>query len=327
MKKPTPSVPQRPHKLSTHGDSRIDPWLWLRDVNDPETLEYLRAENAHTEAVMAPEEELQERLYQEMRSRIKEEDSTVPQKEGDKWLAYSVDSDGSEQYTIVFKNLETGELLDEAIPNSYYSLEWANDSQTTAASSCPGDDPSNDGLVYEDKDELFFIRVTKSASKRFIFVISSGNNMSEWHFMESDDPNGGLTLIQPRRQDFEYDVDHHGDRFLIRNNGDGAKDFKVSETLISTPGLENWKDLVPHVLGRPIRGIGVSQDYFVLYYRANGLPQVQITDFSTGTSHDLTLEEEDYSVRLQGSREAEWVVGLCASTIVYLAKKFPIAET
>ena len=66
MTDPAPSAPQRPKEITTHGDTRIDPWFWLRDVDDPETLEYLRAENAHTGAVMAPEEGLQERLFLEM---------------------------------------------------------------------------------------------------------------------------------------------------------------------------------------------------------------------------------------------------------------------
>lgn len=165
-----PAASKRPHQLISHGDTRIDPWFWLRDVNDPETLEYLRAENAYTDEVMAPEAELKESLFQEMRGRIKEDDSTVPEKEGEyfyyaryeegneypifcrkhlsldapeaillnvnelakdldycrvgtcenspdhKWLAYSVDTDGSEKYTIFFKNLETGELSEENIP-------------------------------------------------------------------------------------------------------------------------------------------------------------------------------------------------------------------
>ena len=131
-------------------------------------------------------------------------------------------------------------------------------------------------MVYEESDPRFFVGVMKSASKRFIFVTSAGNNMSEWRFLEADIPDSELTLVQPRRQDFEYDVDHHGERFLIRNNGDGARDFKVSETPVSAPGSDNWKDFVPHVLGRPIVGFGVSQDYFVLYYRANGLPQLSL---------------------------------------------------
>ena len=372
MTEPTPSAPKRPKEITTHGDTRIDPWFWLRDVEDPATLEYLRAENAHTEEVMAPEEELQERLFLEMRARIKEDDSTVPEKEGEyyyytrfeegkqypihcrkrgspdgpeeilinvnelaegkdytrvgswenspdhKWLAYSVDSDGSEQYTIVIKNLETGELLDEAIPNSYYSLEWANDNRTIFYDVLDenhrpvkifrhhlGEDPSKDELVYEEKDERFFVGVAKSSSQRFIFVASSGNNMSEWYFMDGNDPSSELTLVEPRCPDFEYDIDHHGERFLIRNNGDGARDFKVSETPISAPGFANWSDFVPHVLGRPIGGFGLSQDYFVLYYRTNGLPQVQMRNLASGETHELTLDEEDYAVRLQENREWE----------------------
>ena len=370
MTVPTPTAPQRPKELTTHGDTRVDPWFWLRDVDDPETLEYLRSENAHTEAVMAPEEELQNRLFREMRGRIKEDDSTVPEKEGDyyyytrfeegkqypvhcrkrlsldaleeilldvnelardkdycrvgrwenspdhKWLAYSVDDDGSEIYTIYIKNLETDEPLAETIPNSYYSLAWANDSRTIFYDVLDqnhrpvkifkhrlGDDPSVDELVFEEMDERFFIHVLKSASRRFIFVAAAGNNMSEWHFMEADGSGSGLTLIQPRHQDFEYDVADHGERFLIRNNGDGAKDFKVSETLISAPSRENWRDLVPHILGRPIGGIAVFQDYIVLSYRTKGLPQIQIMDISTGSAHDITFEEEDYSVRVQEGRE------------------------
>ena len=79
MTEPTPSAPKRHQEITTHGATRIDPWFWLRDVEDPATLEFLRAENAHTEEVMAPEEELQERLFLEIRARIKEDESTVPE--------------------------------------------------------------------------------------------------------------------------------------------------------------------------------------------------------------------------------------------------------
>ena len=106
-------------------------------------------------------------------------------------------------------------------------------------------------------------------------------------------------------ENFEYDVADHGERFLIRNNGDGARDFKVSETMISAPASENWQDLVPHVPGCPIGGMGVFQDYLVLSYRANGLPQVRIMDLAAESTHDLTLDEEDYSVRIQEGREWE----------------------
>ena len=73
-----PKAPKREEKLSIHGDTRIDPWFWLREKDDPETIPYIEAENAYTEAEMKSTEKLQEGLYREMRSRIKEEDSSVP---------------------------------------------------------------------------------------------------------------------------------------------------------------------------------------------------------------------------------------------------------
>ncbi|MDA0264923.1 MAG: S9 family peptidase [Chloroflexi bacterium] len=365
-----PSAPQRPRELSNHGDIRNDPWFWLRDIDDPETLEYLNAENAHTEAMLEPESGLREALFEEMRGRIKEDDSTVPQKDGDyfyytryeegnqypvycrkhlsldapeeilidvnelakdldycrvgnlanspdhRWLAYSVDADGSEQYTIHIKNLETGDLLPEAIPGSYYSLEWANDNQTIFYDVLDenhrpvkifrhrlGDDPSVDELVYQELDERFFVGVIKSSSKRFLYVAASGNNMSEWRFMDAGDPGSELTLIEPRREGLEYDVADHGDRFLVRNNADGAKDFKVSETPVTAPASENWQDLIPHVPGRPISGITVTRNHLVLSCRENGLPQIRVVEHASGNAFDVAFDEDDYSAGVIEGRE------------------------
>ena len=370
MKNLIPSAPNKPKTITKHGDTREDPWFWLRDLGDPATMDYLEAENSYTDVVMSSDAHVQERVYQEMRGRIKEDDSTVPEKDGDyyyytsfeegkqypiycrkylsldgvdevlidvneiaqdlgyckigNWknspdhnlLAYSLDSDGSEMYTIRIKDLRTGELLSESIPGTYYSLEWANDNSAIYYDVLDenhrpvkiykhqlGDDHINDQLIYEEKDSRFFVGMVKSASKRFIFITSSGNNMSEWYFMEADVPNSKLTLIEPRSEDFEYDVEHHGDRFFIRNNGDGAKDFKVSETPISSPKFDNWTDFVSHESGRPIAGIFVFEGYFVLYYRAGGLPRVKIMNLITADTHDLQMDEEDYSLRVQGGRE------------------------
>ena len=365
-----PRAPQKRHELSLHGDTRNDPWFWLRDLDDPDTMEYLKAENAFTDAVMKPTEGLQESLFAEMRGRIKEDDSSVPEKEGSyfyytrfeeggqypvycrkqlsldadeeilldvdqlakdqdylqvgvfenspdhQWLAYSVDTDGSEQFTIHVMNLQTRELLPETIPNSYYSLEWANDSRTFFYDILDenhrpvkifrhrmGDDPTTDELVYQEDDPRFFVGITKSATRRFIYVVAGGNNMSEWHFLDADHPEGQLTLIEARHEDFEYDVVDHGERFLVHNNGDGAKDFKVSETLISTPARDNWRDFLGHQPGRPITRILAFQDHLAIAYREGGLPQVRVIGLPSNQSHAIVFEQEDYSVRVQPGRE------------------------
>lgn len=94
MTEPVPPVaPTRPHSFTAHGETISDPWAWLKDphypeVTDPDVLGYLQAENAYFEAVMAPRRPLVDRLYEEMKGRIKEDESSVPQKDGD-WLYWT----------------------------------------------------------------------------------------------------------------------------------------------------------------------------------------------------------------------------------------------
>jgi len=88
-----PIAPTRPHSFTTHGITVEDPWAWLKDPNypevtDPEVLGYLAAENEYFEAAMKPHQPLVDRLYEEMKARLKEDESTVPQKDGE-WLYWT----------------------------------------------------------------------------------------------------------------------------------------------------------------------------------------------------------------------------------------------
>ena len=366
-----PIAPQRPHTITTHGDERADPWFWLREQDDPQTMEYLRAENAFTEAFMQPLEALQEAIYAEIRGRIKEDDNTVPEKEGDfyyyvrfeeggqypiycrrqgsddgletvlldvnrlaegrdytrvgafrnspdhKLAAYGVDFDGSEQYTIRLLDLETGQTLPDAIPGTYYSIEWANDNRTFYYSVLDerhrpvsiyrhllGTDPAQDALVYHEDDARFFVGLGKSNSGRFIYVVAGGNNMSEWRFMDANDPQAELTLVEPRAVDFEYDLADHGDRFLIRHNGDGARDFQLATAPIANPGRANWTEFMAHQPGRPLLDLDAYRDHLVVACRQDGLPQVMIMRLGDNDVHYIAgIEEEDFAMSPRGGRE------------------------
>ncbi len=97
---PPPIAATRPHSFTAHGVTIEDPWAWLRDpgypdVTDKDVLAYLEAENAYFEAVMKPLKPLSEALFQEMRGRIKEDEATVPQKDGN-WLYWSDHETGGE---------------------------------------------------------------------------------------------------------------------------------------------------------------------------------------------------------------------------------------
>jgi oligopeptidase B len=115
-----PAAPRRSHSFTAHGMTIEDPYAWLKDpaypeVADPEVLAYLEAENAYFEAVMRPHRQLVDRLYEEMKARIKEDDSSVPQKDGD-WLYWTAFETGGQYRKWWRKPVGGGEdqlLLDE----------------------------------------------------------------------------------------------------------------------------------------------------------------------------------------------------------------------
>ena len=97
VRPPAPPVaPRQARDVSVHGDPRRDDYFWLRDRDDPRTLAYLKAENAYADAWLAPHAELKDKLYQEMLSRIQQDDDSVPMRKGDWW--YSTQTRRGEQY-------------------------------------------------------------------------------------------------------------------------------------------------------------------------------------------------------------------------------------
>ncbi len=103
---PPPIAARKAHQAEYHGVTLSDDWHWLRDpgypdVTDTEVLDYLKAENAYFEAAMAPHAELIEGLFQEMKGRIKEDDSSPPLKDGD-WLYWTAFKEGT-QYRLWYR--------------------------------------------------------------------------------------------------------------------------------------------------------------------------------------------------------------------------------
>jgi oligopeptidase B len=102
-----------PRVHTVHGESRIDEYFWLRNREDPAVLAHLEAENRYTDRVMRHTEGLQERLYQELRGRIKESDLSVPTRE-DGWLYYTRTEAGA-QYPIFCRRLDRRDAPEEVL--------------------------------------------------------------------------------------------------------------------------------------------------------------------------------------------------------------------
>ncbi|MEA3035958.1 MAG: oligopeptidase [Sphingomonadales bacterium] len=129
---PAPRAEPRPYSYERHGKRIEDPWHWLRDpgypnVTDKDVLAYLEAENAYFEAAMAPRKALVETLFEEMKGRIKEDESSVPIRDGD-WLYWWAFRAGAEYRSWYRRRVEGGPdelVLDEpaeAEGKDYYRL-------------------------------------------------------------------------------------------------------------------------------------------------------------------------------------------------------------
>jgi oligopeptidase B len=227
-----------------------------------------------------------------------------------KLLAYATDTNGSEAFVLRIKSLETGQLLPDEIKNCSPSFAWANDNKTffydqldaarrpyKALKHVLGTKVDQDPTIYEEKDERFFLDITKSRNHSYIFVSVESELSSEIRFLNADRPNDSLALIRPRENDLLYYVENHGDRFFIVTN-ENAKNFKIVETPVSSPGKENWKDFIPYDPQVKIDGVDAFENYLVISGRINGLPAMRIDNLKSGELHDIKFDEPAYDVSL-----------------------------
>ncbi len=222
-------------------------------------------------------------------------------------LAYSTDTSGSETYTLVFKNLRSGALLPDQIPNTYYSLEWSNDNQnvfyvTLDAAKRPyrlwrhrlGTDPRDDALVYEEKDEMFFLRVGKTKSRKYLLLDLDSKTTSEVRYLEADKPSDDFRVIHPRQRLMEYGVTHQGDKFYIMTN-ENARNFKVMEAGTADPVKTNWKEFLPHREAVKVDGVDAFRGHLIIYERENGLRKIRVQNMKSGEVHYVDFPEPVYT--------------------------------
>jgi oligopeptidase B len=380
MPERAPVAERRPVTSTWHGVELVDDYAWLRDDNwqavmrDPNQLRddiraYLDAENAYCTAWFADTKDLQDTLFQEMKGRIKEDDSSVPTPDG-RWAYnsryetgkqypllcrrprdadapetvlldgnseaegkaywslggfghspdharayYSVDENGSEYYQLRFRDLTTGEDLPDVI-DDVSAVEWSAGSDAVLYVKVDenhrpskvflhrlGSAPSEDKLIYAEDDPGFFVSVEKSQSGAFVFISISRGECSEHRVLRADALDGEPRLIAARREGHEYDVEHHGDQFLILTNSGDAVDFRVCAAPVNAPDESNWSELVPHREGVLILGIDVRQGYLVRLEREDGLPRIVVRELTSGDEHSIAFDEEAYSLGLSGGYE------------------------
>lgn len=223
-----------------------------------------------------------------------------------KILAYAEDTLSRRIFTIRFKNLETGDLLEDVIPNTGGGAVWANDNQTVFYATKEdatlrqykifrhqiGTPVSQDVEVFHEKDNTFNCFVYKTKSEKYIVIATSQTLSQEYQVLEADKPTEAFKMIQPRVRNLEYSIDHFGDRFYIRTNLN-AKNFRLMSTPESATTQENWTEVIPHREDVLFEGFDIFKDYMVLSERKNGITQLRVRPWS-GEEHYISFEEEAY---------------------------------
>jgi len=351
-----------PKKLVIHNHTRTDDYFWLKERDNPEVVKYLEAENAYTAGVMARTQPVQETLFKEFKTRIKQTDMSVPYKrdgyfyytrteeskqyplycrrkgslqaaeeifldvnevaKGEKYcsvanpqvssgqniIAYGMDTAGRLFYTIRFRNLSTGETLKDTIPNVTSNVAWANDNKTLfyvkqdpvtlrrhqVYRHVLGEDRAQDKLVFEEKDSTFGSFVFKTKSKKYLIIASQQTLSSEFRFLDANNPQGDFTVFLPRQKDHEYSIDHYGDHFYIRTNKD-AKNFRLMRTPVSSTGIANWQEVIPHRPDVLLEGFEIFKDQLVVVDRREGLLRLRVRPWSGAAEHEVGFTEPAYT--------------------------------
>jgi oligopeptidase B len=369
---PTPPIAdERAHSFTHHGVKIDDPYAWLRDasypqVDDADIIAHLKAENAYFEGQMKPHAALVETLFSEMKARLKDDDASVPQKDGDyfywrafekggqykKWwrkpvsggpdqlmldetelakgkdyfrlaeislskdgryLAYATDDDGSERYTVRFRDLSTGADLPDMIESTLGGLVWTPDGKAlvyglvnenwrveTIRLHMMGSDTKSDRILYHEPDQGFQPGVGMTHSEKFIVIATGDNATTEVYLIPADKPLSEPILIRPRKVGVEYDVEDHDGTLFIHTN-DGDTNFRLATASVDKPG--EWKELIAPSKSFYMTGIATFADFFVVEGRENGLDQIEIHQYEGGAPKRVTFPEASYSAGLDENPE------------------------
>ena len=222
-------------------------------------------------------------------------------------LAYSLDTTGSEDYTVYVKDLSSGALLADRIPNTSYAVEWANDNRTLLytiqdAAKRPhkvyrhrlGSDPAEDSELYHEADELYRVHLYKTKDRAYLVLSIDSIETSEVWLLSADAPERRFRLIQPRQIGLRYHVEHRDGLLYILTNA-AAKNGRLVTAPAKDPARRNWREFVPHRASVKLDDMDVFADYLVLYERENGLRSLRVHHFADGQDRPVSFPEPVYT--------------------------------
>lgn len=236
-------------------------------------------------------------------------------------VAFSQDKIGRRNYTISFRENPSGKILKEQIPGTDGSVLWANDNKTVfyvkkdpttlrefqVYKHVLGTSSSKDELVFEDKDERFYVYITKTLDKKFILIHAVSSTSSETWMIDSDNPSQKATCFLKREKDHLYEISHHDNGFYIVTNRNSPNRKLVFSKSVPV-SIESCEVLIPHNEETYIEDIEVYKNFLAVQSRKMGRTEISVgslraTDFST-----ISMPEDVYELNFSFNENYESTV-------------------
>ena len=233
-------------------------------------------------------------------------------------LAYAEDLVGRRQYVLRVKDLATGATLPDAVENVEANLVWSNDNRTIfyiekdpttllskrVKAHVLGTPASADRLVYEEKDDSFYLGIGRTSDDQFICIYLESTVSNEQRCTSAAAP-GEFAVLAPREREFRYEADHAAGRWVIRTNR-GAPNYKLVTVSDADArrGRDAWADLVPHDPSVFIEAFSPFTGFIAIEQRARGNKHIRLLT-NAGQSRDVASDEAAYAMSIGDNREVD----------------------
>ncbi len=233
-----------------------------------------------------------------------------------KIMALAEDYLSRRQYGLRFRNLETGNWYPEMLDNVTPDFVWINDSETLyyvrkhAKTLLPyqvwrhtiGTPACQDELVYEEKDETYYVSLHKTTSQHYVIIYLASATTSECLLLDAELPDAQPIMFLPRRKDHEYNLDHYQHTFYLRSNREG-KNFGLYRTKVRND--KQWEVLIPprdHIM---LEGFTLFTDWLVVEERQRGLTSLRQINRKTREVTGIAFDDPAYVTWLAYNPEPE----------------------
>ena len=201
--------------------------------------------------------------------------------------AEGVDRSGGEVLAIRFRDLATGELLDDVIERAGYGAAFSADSASLLYTVTDdawrpyqvwrhtlGTPSTDDVLVHEEEDERFWLGVGRFRSGRYLVIHAGSKVTDEWWLIDAEDVAAPPRCVVERVEGVQVDVDHRGDQLLLLTNADGAVDFRLLAADVATP--ERRRVVLDHRPGVRLESVDAFADHLVVSERTEATTRVRV---------------------------------------------------